>query len=831
MRPALLLSLLLVPAFAQSPYLEKPTYARSRDFDLQHLKLDLSFDLAARKILGTATLRVAPLDGDLREISLDSSELAIDGISIAGKPAAFRLGGDKLYVALDRQYPAGTALEIAVRYHAQPRRGLFFVLPDKFHPNRPKQIWADGDTAGGNNRFWFPGYDFPNDKTTTEMIVTVPSGWQTLSNGKLAGVTENKGAGTTTFHWSQEKPMSTYLVSLVAGEFDKGQDKWTVPVEYYVPRGRGADIPRTFGRTVDMLQFFSDHVAPYPWAKYDQSMVDTFGGGMENTSATTEGANAILDARDFEDRKPNTDGLIAHEMAHQWFGDLVTCADWRHTWLNEGFATYFEALWEEHASGRDVFDWKELHAGRNIVAFSSRASVVPHNGEEGGGAYGLIYNKGGWTLQMVRGQLGDARFWKAIQYYVKKYSYQNATTSDFVEAIAEATGQDLEWLFDQYVYQPGHPQFEVAWDYDAGTRLLHLAVQQTQQSAPFQIPIEIEALGDSGAQTFHINVGKKSEDFYFGVTESPRTVLFDPRDIILKAINFKKPAAEWTWQLEHAPRALNRAEAALALGAGGTAALEHAGASDPFYGVRIDAAESLGRIHTEAVRPALLKMLADQSREVRAVAAGALGGLAKNAGTIDRLMQMARTDESPAVRRTALQAAARLKPDQGLDLFKPFLTMDPPNSQMRAAAVSALQSIGSDAVVPLILEASNDENDNVRQNALRALAAVGKGRQDVMDRLLQALDEETERGDRQTAIFALMQRGDRSAIAPLERVADSDPMPNIANAARSAVNALRGARPDAPAAGEDLTALRNRLSQLEKENAELKARLDRLEKR
>ncbi len=830
MKSALVAFLLLIPAFAQNPYLEKPTYARSHDFDLQHLKLDLSFDLAAQRVLGTATLRVAPLAGDLREIALDSSDLAIDGITIAGKPAAFRIGDDKLYVTLDRQYPAGAAVEIAIRYHAQPRRGLFFVMPDKFHPNRPKQIWANGDTAGGNNRFWFPVYDFPNDKTTTEMMVTVPSGWQTLSNGKLSGVAENKGSGTTTFHWLQDKPMSTYLVSLVAGEFDKGQDKWIVPVEYYVPRGRGADIPRTFGRTVDMLQFFSDNIVPYPWAKYDQSMVDTFGGGMENTSATTEGASSILDARDFEDRKPNTDSLIAHEMAHQWFGDLVTCADWRHAWLNEGFATYFEALWEEHAYGRDTFDWKELHAARGIVASPSRNSVVPHNGEVAGSSYGLIYNKGGWTLQMVRGQLGDARFWKAIQHYAKKFSYQNATTSDFVEAITEATGQDLEWLFDQYVYQPGHPQFEAAWDYDSSAHLLHLAIQQTQETAPFQLPIEIEALGDSGVQAFHINVGKKSEDFYFGMNESPRTVLFDPRDIILKGLNFKKPAAEWSWQLEHASRALNRAEAAQALGAAGVEALQRAGVSDPFYGVRIDAADSLGRIRTETVRPALLKMLEDPNREVRSAAAGALGGLPKEAGTIDRLMQMARSDESLAVRRTALMAAARLKPDQGVELIKPFLTVDSPNSQMRAAAVTALQSIGGDDVVPLLLEAGTDESDFVRQNALRAFATVGKGRQDVTDRLLQALDETTEKGDRQAAVFALMQRGDRSAIPSLERVASADPMPHIANAAQSAINALRSGRSEPSAATDDFAALRSRLTQLEKENAELKARLDRLEK-
>src|ERR1039458_548848 len=249
MKRALALTLLALPLFAQIPYTEKPTYARSHDFDLQHVKLELSFALPAHKLLGTATLRVAPLAGDVRELALDSVDLDIEAVTVTGRSATFHTGEDHLYVTLDRQYPAGTPIDVVIKYHTVPRRGMFFVFPDAYHPDRPKQIWANGDTAGGNNRYWFPGYDFPNDKTTTEMLITVPSGWQAISNGKLVGSTDDKRAAVTTFHWLQDKPMSTYLISLVAGEFDKREDKWTVPVEYYVPRGRAADVPRTDGRT------------------------------------------------------------------------------------------------------------------------------------------------------------------------------------------------------------------------------------------------------------------------------------------------------------------------------------------------------------------------------------------------------------------------------------------------------------------------------------------------------------------------------------------------------------------------------------------------------
>jgi aminopeptidase N len=621
--------------------------------------------------------------------------------------------------------------------------------------------------------------------------------------------------------------MPTYLVSLVAGEYDMREEEWKVPVTYYVPRGRAGDIPRTFGRTVQMLDFFSANIVPYPWAKYAQAAVDTFGGGMENTSATTLGASALMDAREYEDRRLGADGLISHEMAHQWFGDLVTCADWRHTWLNEGFATYFAALWAEHAEGRDYFDWNELNASRGITSSTLRVPVVPQDGQPESSAYAFIYNKGGWALHMVRGQLGDARFWKAMQHYTKKFSFQTATTADFAEAIAEATGQDLEWLFDQYVYKPGHPEFDVSWDYDAANHMLHLAVKQ--KAAPFRVPIEIEALGEGQTQSFRVWVSKESEDLYFSVVERPRTVLFDPRDIILKTVTFHKPAAEWIWQLEHASHALNRAEAVDSLGANATpeavAALERAGTTDAFFGVRVSAAN---RLRAERGRAALLKMLGDKDARVRRAAADSLGLLKKDADTVARLFDLARTDASFSVRQGALMAAARLKPDKGIDLVKPFLEMDSPSNGMRAAATQALAALADDSAVTMLLDLSHDPADSVRLSALGGLGALGKGKQAVTDRLIEALDD-PEKGDRQTAVFALRGRHDPAAIESLQRLAESEGLPNIAHAARDAVEAIRA--PATPKAPDELTALRERLAALEKENSELKARIDRLEKK
>jgi HEAT repeat protein len=278
---------------------------------------------------------------------------------------------------------------------------------------------------------------------------------------------------------------------------------------------------------------------------------------------------------------------------------------------------------------------------------------------------------------------------------------------------------------------------------------------------------------------------------------------------------------------------LNRSEAALALGSMGgadvVAALARAGASDPFYGIRMDAAASLARMKSEEARPALLQMLVDKEPQVRAAAAGALGSLNKNPATIERLFQIARSDASLGVRQSALLAAARQKPEKGLDLAMPFLK-DP---SMKPAAVSAIEFTGDEAAVNTLLELSHDTDDRVRQIALRAFGTFGKGKQPVTDRLLEALDDQ-EKGDRQTAVFALQQRRDSTTTAALERLANSESLPNIARAARAAAEALRAPARTigaAPVNTDELSSLRSRLSELEKENSELKARLDRLEKK
>jgi aminopeptidase N len=644
------------------------------------------------------------------------------------------------------------------------------------------------------------GCDFPNDKATVEMLITVPAGWEAVSNGKLVSITKDKTDDSETFHWVQGKPMSSYLISLVAGEFDKREEAWKVPLLFYVPRGRVADVPRTFGRTAKMLDFFSSRIGPYPWAKYSQAAVDTFNGGMENTSATTIGADMLLRAEEFEDDRPATDADIAHEMAHQWFGDLITCADWRQSWLNEGFATYFEALWEEHSEGREYFDWMEERAARKIASRDSTATVVPAAGTDQDSAYSLINDKGSWILQMARGELGDANFWKAIQYYTRKFSYKTATTSDFVDAISVSTGENLKWLFDQYLYEPGSPKLDVAWGYDSTQGRVHVAVKQTQTGdgipQVFHVPLEFEVLGDSEPKTFHVWLTKRSEDFYFTVSDRPRTILLDPRDIVLKSVTFAKPDAEWIWQLKNAPSALNRSEAAVELGSfntpGAIEALTQAGVSSAFFGIRLDSVESLTRIASEATREPLTKMLDDKDLRVRRASASALGHLPRNGDSMARLLELTRNDPSYSVRQSALRAVVLIKPENVIALVMPFLDSQFADQRLRPTAIAALARLGDESVVPRLLGLTHDSNDRVRHTALQAFGELGKGQQLVLDRLLEALNDD-DKVDRLTAIAVLAKRKEESARGPLQHLAETEALPGVAHAARLALASIPSA--------------------------------------
>ena len=401
----------------------KPHFAPDRPCDIVHIALTLQLDIAQQSLRGTCATTVRAVQEAVPGLTLDAVDLQIVQVRQAGGATLpYDYDGQRLRVTFPEPLHHDAPATVEVDYSVtKPRLGLYFITPDAAYPHKPVQVWSQCQDEDA--RYWFPCFDAPNEKATTEMTVTVPQPYFVLSNGTLLSTTRDEAAGTITYHWLQDQPHSTYLMTLVVGEFSEHTELVDgLPVQWYVTPGREDDGQRAFGDTPEMVRFFSQKLGvPYPWNKYAQIAVSDFiFGGMENTTATTQTDLTLHDARAHLDFSSN--GLVAHELAHQWFGNLLTCKHWSHAWLNEGFATYFDALFHEHHKGTDEFRYymhqnakayfreDAEHYRRPIVTnvYKEPIDLFDHH----------LYEKGSLVLHMLRYMLGDAAFWGSLQQYV-----------------------------------------------------------------------------------------------------------------------------------------------------------------------------------------------------------------------------------------------------------------------------------------------------------------------------------------------------------------------------------------------------------------------------
>jgi aminopeptidase N len=763
-------------------------FAPTLDYHLEHARIELRFDVDQRKVMGEVTHTLAALRDGLRQLDFDSADLAISSVRVNGKTARFSTDSKKLHVDLERPSKSGEKYEVEIHYEGTPKKGLYFILPDKSNPSRPTEIWTQGESE--DTRYYLPIYDYPNDRTTTETILTVPEAWETVSNGKFVSVS-SAGQGMKTWTWRQSQPVSTYLISVVAGEFDKVKDTWHgIPVDYVVPRGGRDRIASTFEHTRDMLTFFSDRFGvPYPWDKYDQTMVDQFvESGMENVSATTLTTRGLLDPTLAKESLEGSDPLISHEMGHQWFGDLVTCKDWTNLWLNEGFATFLAQLWEEHQYGEDNADysrWRTQADWRRQGRLYA-VPIVNHEFKDSMDFAGNTYEKAGLVLEMLRERLGDAAFFRGLQRYLEANRLQNVVTADLAKALADSTHADLDRFFEQWIYGAGAPQFAVTSSYDAQAKKLNLIVKQTQKTGGrvglFDVPVEIAIGSASGIKTFPIMVSKAEEAFSFPADTEPLLVLFDKGDKILKSIAFHKSPAQWIYQLQNAPDVPDRSDAAQALAEikgddSAIAALGDAAVKDRFWGVRVQALLALGRIGDAQAGQRVLAATANTEPWVRQTAVSQLGRFHNDPALAQRLADISRNDAAYGVRAAALLAYAQLKPAGGLALLEDAARTDSPDDVIRRAALRAMGNFGDDHSVQTLLSwSSQGKPIDVRDAAISSLARLDKKSETLESQLIAYLDD-PDVDVRRSALLAVGDRGDSAAIAPLEAMLKSTNLP------------------------------------------------------
>src|SRR5258706_13894310 len=558
-RPAFLALAALLAIFVAAPQLfaDEP-YARSRDYDLQHSKIALRFNLEQRKVLGEVTHSLSILRDGTAKIVFDSAGLTIQRVTVNKAAAKFETTAEKLIIPLPAAARAGDKFEIAIRYEGKPAKGIYFILPDKDYPDRPKQIWTQGESE--DTHYYLPTYDYPNDRLTTETILTVPASWITVSNGKLISVSD-AGKGLKTWYWKESVPSSTYLITVVAGEFDEVKETWRgIPVTYYAPKGRGDRLPINYGGTPAMMELFSKTFGvDYPWEKYAQVMVDDFAaGGMEHSTAATNTGKSLVHPKLALEYFTGEDDLISHELGHQWFGDLVTCKDWGDVWLNEGFATFLEAVWTEAHFGKDQADYERWNSAREWFESSNlwNKPIVRHDFDDSSEFDGNAYGKGGLVLYMLRHQIGEDVFYRALKHYLEANRGKNVVTSDLSKAVEEATHTNVDQFFSQWLYGAGAPKFDLSYTYDGEKHQVMLAVKQTHKVEGrvglFRVPVEVEITTASGPRLYNVTVSTDIQTFPLPAESAPLMVLFDKGGHVLKSAEFHKEKKEWRYQFKNA---------------------------------------------------------------------------------------------------------------------------------------------------------------------------------------------------------------------------------------------------------------------------------------
>src|SRR5579862_3874861 len=525
-------------AFAQMNIIEPKPYEHitpDRTYHVVHYKLNITVDVRGKTCGGTSNITLVPLRPNLDTVRIGAGDMKISGVTMGKSALQYRTQDETLLVALAKPGRLTDTMTLAIAYSvSSPKKGMYFTSPDSGYPERQWQAWTQGECE--DNHFWFPCYDYLTDKFTSEMIATVDDKFVAISNGLLIDTKADPKHHTKTYHWKESKPHSSYLVSLIVGNYVGVKDSWkNISVTSYVYPFQKDIAKYSFGKTPKMIGLFSDKIGvSYPWEKFAQTVVQDFiFGGEENVTAVTLNDGTIHDARADLDR--NSDGLVSHELAHMWWGDLLTCRSWRHAWLNEGFATYFEMLFTQYDKGQDDY-LKEVQNNQNSILTTDngehRRATVSSTYNEPIELFGnRIYDKGGVILHMLRTYLGEELFWKSINHYATKFSYQNVETNDFKVAIEEATGENLDWFFNQWVYKPGYPEFTVAERYDADTKLVHLTVQQVQKrdslTGLFICPLDVQVWVHDKPEIHRITCSKDSEEFTFSADEKPALVIFD----------------------------------------------------------------------------------------------------------------------------------------------------------------------------------------------------------------------------------------------------------------------------------------------------------------
>jgi len=823
-----------------------PQYGPDKNVDVLHIDLHLRPDIDRKRLDGVCTTTVRAIEDGVSRLVLDAVDLQVHAVRRAdGRELAFRSASETLEIALDPPLAGGEQFVFVIDYTVEdPRRGIYFIEYE------PKHVWTQSQDSDA--RYWFPCFDYPAEKQTTSATVVVPNGQFALANGAL--VERTVGPVETTYKYAQHIPHATYLVTMVAGPFSAVEQPHSrVPMWFYTLPGREADGERAFGKTPAMLDVFERVIGvPYPYERYSQiAVADFIFGGMENTSATTQTDRVLHDERAHLDY--SAEYLASHELAHQWFGDLVTCRDWAQAWLNEGFATYFEAVWLEADKGWDEYLYDVYGTVQRYLeedAERYRRPIVCNVFRDPIELFDRhLYEKGGAVLHMLRGEIGWERMKRSLERYVGDNAQHNVETIDLIRAIEAETGRNLRRFFAQWVERGGHPQIEVSyrWDGDRKTALVTVLQKQPIDDAAHAYVFDLEVgfvsgeLGPirsnfgagplPGEQRVRLTVDAAQRTFAVPMEHEPSLVRVDPSAWTLSA---------WTSSLgidvhaailraEPSPVARIRAAKALAKEDGRVArqTLAHALGNDPFWGVAVEVAAALGDSHAPSARATLLAHTGHPHPKVRRAVAEALGTW-RDAEVASALLQL-RDDPSYFVVAAALHALGKTRDPRALDALVAGSSTPSWNETIAAGAIRGLGALADPRGMDVLLAALQpDLPEPARRAAVGAIAQLATLVDAVRTRAVDAIERALTDPSylvRVSAYAAAERLADARLLEPLERLAHSDGDGRLRRDAAEAVIRIREEEKK-PA---ELARLRDDVTSLREEARALRERLDKLD--
>ena len=683
-----------------------PPYNPSHTFehDLIHTKIEISFDWAQKRANGKATLTLRPWFYATDKATLDAKNFDIKSVTFEGKSEQLKYDYDneQLIVHLGKTFTRNDEFKLVISYTAKPDeresfggsaaitqdKGLYFINAEGADPDKPRQIWTQGETE--SNSFWFPTVDKPNERCTQEMYITVDDKYKTLSNGVLVSSKKNAD-GTHTDYWKMDKPHAPYLFMMAIGEYAVVKDKWRgIDVDYYVEPKYEAYARDIYPYTTEMLEFFSQKLGyQYPWSKFSQVVVrDYVSGAMENTTAVIFGEFMQKTKRELLDDHLTNEKVVAHEMFHHWFGDLVTTESWANLTLNEGFANYSEYLWLEHKYGRDEADFHEMQEQQGYI-FSA-----------GDGGHPLInfgyaeresmfdahsYNKGGATLNMLRQQVGDEAFFASLQRYLKKNEFSDVEAHELRLAFEDVTGQDLNWFFNQWFFGAGHPDLDITYDWDEAAHQASVTIEQKQSGKEvahvFDLPLNVDIYdADGKVRRENIRVTKRKQTFTFDAAAKPALINTDADKALLCEKSDHHTTEEWAFMYRNAPRFRDRYEA--------------------MEGLKKDKSELAKQVNIDALQDKFWVMRQKALNRVDPSDPAALAAIAK----------IAESDPEPSVRATAIEALGETGDKQYIPLITKGLSGEQAYSIV-SASLSALTKLDPKAAVDASKGLENDDSD------------------------------------------------------------------------------------------------------------------------